>query len=189
MKRNINHRAIVDLAAMPVAQIVLGLILLLNPDGVVSVICKILGWLMVAAALYFAFSMVKTARNRDAGTVILALGFGGCGAFLIKNPLILAVGTGKIIGILLAIRGVSGLIQAGKDRENGGSYILSYLGGAVSTILGIWLVLSPMAPSRLILGIVGLVLIIGAVAKLFGMKKEVAAIMEPQNPNIIDADE
>lgn len=189
MKRNINHRAIADLAAMPVAQIVLGLILLLNPDGVVSVICKILGWLMVAAALYFAFSMVKTARNRDAGTVILALGFGGCGAFLIKNPLILAVGTGKIIGILLAIRGVSGLIQAGKDRENGGSYILSYLGGAVSTILGIWLVLSPMAPSRLIFGLIGIALIVVAAVKLLGLKQDFAALVEPRDPNIIDADE
>lgn len=189
MKKDINYRAIVELAAMPAAQIVLGLILLLNPDGVISVICQILGWMMVAVALYFACSMVKNPKNRDGGTVLLALGFGGCGAFLIKNPLILAVGTGKIIGILLAIRGVSGLMRAGKTREEGGSYIVTYLFGALTTILGIWLVLAPMAPSRLIFSIIGIGLILAAVFKLLSMKNRFRALMEPCNPNIIDADE
>lgn len=189
MKRNINHRAMVELAAMPAAQIVLGLILLLNPDGVVSVVCRILGWMMVAVALYFAFSVVKDSKNRDGGTVLLALGFGGCGAFLIKNPLVLAIGAGKIIGLLLGIRGVSGLIQAGKAREEGNSYLLDYLTGGATLILGIWLVLSPMAPSRLIFGLIGFALIAVAAVKLLSRKKDFAALMEPQDPNIIDADE
>lgn len=189
MKQNVNFRAIVRLAGMPALQLVLGLFLLLHPDGVVSLVFRILGWVMAAAALVLAFSMAEKSGNRSVGRILLALVLGGCGAFLIKNPLVLAVGTGKVIGILLLIRGVEELLLAGKTRQAGGSYILKYVFGGLTALAGIWLVLSPMAPSRLIFGLIGVGLIVAAVANLLSGKKDFEALAEPRNPNIIDADE
>ena len=189
MKKNINIRPLVELAAMPAAQTVLGLILLLNPDGAISAVCRILGWMMVAVGLFFVGVFITDKKNRDFGTVLMVLGFGGCGAFLIKNPLVLAVGTGKIIGIVLSIWGAVSLIRAGRARENGGSYILRYFFGGVTMIGGIWMLISPMTPSRLIFALVGLWLIAAAVAKLFSLRSDLKALANPEKPKIIDADE
>lgn len=189
MKKDMNIRPLVELAAMPVAQIVLGLILLINPDGAISVVCRILGWMMVAVGLFFVGIFVTDKKNRDFGTILMVLGFGGCGAFLVKNPLVLAVGTGKIIGILLGIWGVSSLVRASRVRESGGSYILRYVFGCVTMVAGIWLLIAPMTPSRLIFALVGLWLIGAAAAKLFSLRSDLKALANPEKPKIIDADE
>ena len=184
MKKS-NWAGFLSLAALPVLQLVLGAVLLLNPDGAIAAIFRILGWLLVAAALFIAFALAAD-RSRGSGGVIAAVVCGIGGVLLLRDPLILAAGTGKVLGLVLILRAAAGLFQGGKVS---GRPLRHALGELPELILGIFLLLSPMAPSRLILGIVGLVLIIGAAAKLFGMKKELAAIMELKNPNIIDADE
>lgn len=189
MKKDMNFRPLVELSAMPVAQIVLGLILLVNPDGAISAVCRILGWMMVAVGVFFVGVFITDKKNRDFGTVLMVLGFGGCGAFLVKNPLVLAVSTGKIIGIVLGIWGAVSLIRAGKARENGGSYILRYLFGCVTMVAGIWLLIAPMTPSRLIFAVIGLWLIVAAAAKLFSVRADLKALADPEKPKIIDADE
>lgn len=189
MKKEMNFRPLVELAAMPVAQILLGLILLVNPDGAISTVCRILGWMMVAVGLFFVGIFITDKKNRDFGTVLMVLGFGGCGAFLVKNPLVLAVGTGKIIGIVLGIWGAVSLVRASRIREDGGSYILRYLFGCVTMVVGIWLLIAPMTPSRLIFALVGLWLIGAAVGKLFSLREKLKELANPEKPRIIDADE
>ena len=76
MKKEMNFRPLVELAAMPVAQIVLGLILLVNPDGAISAVCRILGWMMVAVGLFFVGIYITDKKNRDFGTILMVLGFG-----------------------------------------------------------------------------------------------------------------
>ena len=46
-----------------------------------------------------------------------------------------------------------------------------------------------MAPSRLIFSLIGLALIVVAIVKLLSRRREFAALTEPGDPNIIDADE
>lgn len=188
MKKDINYRGILELAAMPALQLILGLMMLLNPDGAVAVIFRILGWVLVAVAVALAIAM---AGDRQAGTgqVVLALICGIGGAFLVKNPLILAAGTGKIIGLLLILRGGGDLLRVRKSRAAGGSYRVDGLTDILVLAVGIWLLLWPMAPSRLILSVIGFGLVVAAVVKFFSVKKELTALAEPRNPNIIDADE
>ena len=95
-------------------------------------------------------------------------------------------GTGKVLGIVLILRGLAGLFQESRCAARQAGRILPEL---PALILGIFLLLSPMSPSRLILGIVGVVLILGAVGKIFSVKGDLLGIREPEDPNIIDADE
>lgn len=183
--KKINWGGFLSLAALPLLQLALGVVLLLDPDAVMAGIFRILGWLLVAAALFLALSLA-TDRVRVTGRVIGAAVCGIGGVLLLRNPLILAAGTGKVLGVLLILRAVAGFVQGGKVS---GQPVRHALGELPELILGIFLLLSPMTPTRLIFGIIGAVLIVGAVLKLLGMKKELAALTEPEKPKIIDADE
>ena len=183
--KKINWGGFLSLAALPLLQLVLGIVLLFNPDAVMAGIFRVLGWLLVAAALFLAFSLAAD-RVCAPGRVIGALVCGIGGVLLLRNPLILAAGTGKVLGVLLVLRAVAGFVQGGKVS---GRPVRHALGELPELILGIFLLLSPMTPTRLIFGIIGAVLIVGAVLKLLGMKKELAALTEPEKPKIIDADE
>lgn len=183
--KNTNWKAFLSLAVLPLLQLLLGAMLLLNPDGTLAAVFRIIGWLLVAAALICVFA-VAADRSHTTGGVIGALVCGIGGVLLLRNPLILAAGTGKVLGVLLILRAVAGFVQGGKVS---GRPVRHALGELPELILGIFLLLSPMAPTRLIFGIIGAVLIVGAVLKLLGMKKELAALTEPEKPKIIDADE
>ena len=184
MKKN-NWGSFLSLAALPLLQLLLGAVLLLNPDGALAVIFRIIGWLLVAVALVLAISLAMD-RVRSPGRVIGAVICGICGALLLRNPLILAASTGKILGLLLILRALAGMVQGGKFSGTPGRHALGEL---PELIIGAFLLLSPMTPTRLIFGVVGVVLIIGAVAKLLGIRKEVGGKAELKDPKIIDADE
>lgn len=184
MKEN-NWGSFLSLAALPLVQLLLGAVLLLNPDGALAAIFRIIGWLLVAVALVLAISLAMD-RVRSPGRVIGALVCGIGGALLLRNPLILAASTGKILGLLLIIRALAGMVQGGKFS---GTPVRHALGELPELIIGAFLLLSPMTPTRLIFGVVGVILIIGAVAKLLGIRKEVWGNKELKNPKIIDADE
>ena len=182
MKEN-NWGSFLSLAALPLVQLLLGAVLLLNPDGALAAIFRIIGWLLVAAALICAFA-VAADRSHTTGGVIGAVICGIGGVLLLRNPLILAASTGKILGLLLIIRALAGMVQGGKVSGTPGRHALGEL---PELIIGAFLLLSPMTPTRLIFGVVGAVLIIGAVAKLLGIRKEVGGKRELKNPKIIDA--
>ena len=184
MKKN-NWGSFLSLAALPLLQLLLGAVLLLNPDGALAAIFRIIGWLLVAVALVLAISLAMD-RVRSPGRVIGAVICGIGGALLLRNPLILAASTGKILGLLLIIRALAGMVQGGKFSGTPGRHALGEL---PELIIGAFLLLSPMTPTRLIFGIIGVVLIVGAVLKLLGMKQELVALTGPENPKIIDADE
>ena len=90
--KNVNWKAFLSLAALPLVQLLLGAVLLLNPDGALAAIFRIIGWLLVAAALICAFA-VAADRSHTTGGVIGAVICGIGGALLLRNPLILAAST------------------------------------------------------------------------------------------------
>lgn len=185
MNRKTDWAGILKVASLPLFQLLLGAMLLFNPDGAIAVIFRIIGWLLVLVALMLAFSLAAD-RQQPVGRVLGALGCGFAGAMLIRNPLFLAAGTGKILGALLLLRVAAGLLRGGKLAANPVKAVLAEL---PELILGALLLFSPMAPSRLILGVIGAGLILAAVFKLFSMKRELMVLAEPRDPKIIDADE
>ena len=182
--KKINWTNFLSLAALPLLQLLLGAVLIFNPDGALAALFRILGWLLVAVAAVMLLSMGSD-RNWKLGKTVSAVICGIGGMILVRDPLILATGTGKILGLILIIRALAGMVQGGRSSGRPGRHAL---GEVPELILGAFLLLSPMAPTRLIFGIIGVVLVVGAVIKLIALNRD-PGVSQSKDPKIIDADE
>lgn len=175
-----KKRDILDLIyqlASPVALILLGGILLLSPDTASALISRLLGWVLTLVGIGVGISAVLDRRGAI-GKGITALGFVCVGGWLTANPLLLAAGIGRILGILLALRGLRDLSL---DRSRGYGSPLSL----ITTIAGVILVLLPMTTSRLVFGLCGAVILGIGIAQLIQRLRRNR--LDKGDSNIIDA--
>lgn len=164
--------------ASPVALIVLGAVLLLFPDSASVLVAKVLGWGMLIVGIVFAVSAIASPGG-TAGKVLCAVVCLAVGGWLVNNPLILAKGVGRFVGILLAIRGVQDIFQS----VSGQGKLLA----VITAALGAVLILLPMTTSRVVFSICGLVVLLIGVAMLVDRIRS-RRLMEPgDDPKIIDA--
>ena len=172
--KKINWTNFLSLAALPLLQLLLGAVLIFNPDGALAMLFRIFGWLLAAVAAVLLLSMGSDRSWRPGKTVVV-----------VRDPLILAASTGKFLGLLLIIRALAGMVQGGRTSGRPARHAL---GEVPELILGAFLLLSPMSPTRLIFGIIGAVLAVGAVIKLIALSRDPATCLQ-KDPKIIDADE
>lgn len=177
MKKHDIQRLIYQLAS-PVGLILLGLVLTFSPDTASALIAKVLGWCIFLVGIGFGVAAVVT-RTGTAGKVIGAAVCIGLGGFLLKNPLVLAAGIGRLLGILVAIRGVREIVLS---NRNGHGRILAI----VTTLVGVVLAVLPMTTSRLVFSVCGVVVLLIGVVMLVDRLKE-RRYLEDGDPNIIDA--
>ena len=143
----------------PVALMVLGLVLLFNPDSASVLISKLLGWVLIAFGIGYGISAIASESGR-AGKAITAVALAAVGGWLTNNPLALAAWIGRIVGILLVIDGIQDISQARKLGER-------FLLPLIATVVGAVLILLPMTTTRLVFSLCGgVVLIIGTVMLL-----------------------
>ena len=162
----------------PVALILLGGMLLFNPDSASALISKLLGWLLILTAIGFGIAAVASEHGRI-GKGIAAVLLAVVGGWLTKNPLALAAWVGRIVGLLLVVDGVQDIIRL---RSEGQRFLLPL----IATVVGVVLVVLPMTTTRLVFSLCGgAVLVIGVVMlldRIRGVKR-----LNGRDDNIIDA--
>lgn len=140
----------------PVALMVLGLVLLFNPDSASALIAKLLGWVLIAFGIGFGIAALTGEEGRT-GKAIAAVALAVVGGWLTNNPLALAAWIGRFVGVLLVLDGVQDIAQA---RKQGERFVLPL----IVTVVGAVLILLPMTTTRLVFSLCGaVVLIIGIV--------------------------
>ena len=175
MKKNEILSLLYQLAS-PVALIVLGVILLLNPDSASVLIAKLLGWGIFLTGIGFGISGI-VGRNGTAGKILAAIFCLGIGGGLLKSPLLLAANIGRFIGILLLLRGGRDFFRS--SRREGKAL------SAVLAVLGIVLIVLPMTTSRVVFSLCGLVVLIVGIVMLIGRLRGRRCL--DKGDNIIDA--
>lgn len=178
MKKN-DILSWLKLIATPVLLIVLGLILLIHPDSASVLAAQILGWVLLAAAVGFGVSAIA-GHFGTVGKVLSAIGCFAVGLWLLRNPLMLAAGLGRLVGILLAVRGVRDLLDAAQ-------WHLGMLSAVTTLLLGIVLIALPMTTSRVVISLCGLLVVAVGLAILADRVRNRRRLQEPDDPNIIDA--
>ena len=101
------------------------------------------------------------------------------GVWLLKNPLLLAAGIGRLVGILLLIRGIQDLLSSNYGRGK----VLSL----ITALLGLVLILLPMTTSRVVFSLCGLVVLVVGITMLIDRLRLRRLMGGDDDPNIIDA--
>ena len=154
--------SLLRLLIAPVLVILLGLVLIVNPDSASALISKVLGWVIIAVAVNGISAIFN--ENGRISKSICAVVLAVVGGWLVKNPLALAAWIGRIIGILLAIDGLQDIFEL---RRQGKSFLFSLIIAAV----GVVLVLMPMTTSRIVFFLCGVVVLLIGVAMLIDRLK------------------
>lgn len=161
----------------PAVTTLLGLILLFRPDSLTTMLATIVGfvvsvigaWLLIS---FFFGNQPKDGLRLAAGIIVMVLGFS-----IVRTPLSLISQLGRFIGILL-------VLQAARELTSGIA-MRSKAMSAVTGIVGLVLMLVPMAPYRLLISGCGVVV------TLVGIGMALDAWKSGKNsggdPNIIDA--
>ena len=147
----------------PVALILLGAMLLFNPDSASAFVSKLLGWGLIACAVGFGIAAVASPKGRT-GKTIAAVALAVVGGWLTNNPLALAAWVGRFVGILLVVDGIQDIVHMRAQNQR-------FLLPLVATLVGAVLILLPMTTTRLVFSLCGaVVLIIGIVMLLDRLK-------------------
>jgi len=178
MKKN-DILSAIQLLLAPVLVILLGLLLLINPDSASVLISRLLGGLLTLVGIGFGIAALVNDRGR-VGKLIGALALFACGGILSANPLLLAAFAGRVVGLLLFIDGFGDMINAHRRGIRG-------LMPLIVTILGGILILMPMTASRLVFALCGLVVTIIGVLMLLDRFRNRRLPSGDNDPNIIDA--
>jgi len=156
---------------MPATMILLGLILLLVPDSASVIIAYLIGGILTLGGIVFAIGALL---DRSVSKGFWALVCLGLGSMLAGNPLLLARNLGRFLGILLAVEG--------GDCLRKGNRIF----GIVILVAAVALILSPMALSRLVFSLCGLVVLFIGIGMLADRIKN-RKYLPKGDDNIIDA--
>lgn len=164
--------------ASPLALMLLGLTLIFSPDTASALLSRILGWVAILAGVGIGIAAIFS-KNGQVAKGILAVGCVSIGGFLMRNPLVLAAGLGRILGVLLILRGGRDVIQS---RRRGHGQLLAI----AVTVIGVVLTVLPMTTSRLVFSGIGAVVLLIGVAMLLDRLKD-RKYLDDHDPNIIDA--
>lgn len=182
MKKN-DVTKLIEWFGMPLLMMGLGLVLMFNPDSASALLSRIVGWVLVACAAISALLALTSPIRPQGSRYLLAGCLAVVGFLLISRPMSLAVVLGWVAGLMLLLRFVPQCLNARKAGVN-----LPVLPVALS-VLGVLLMILPLTASRVIFNVGGLVLFAAGVALLLDALRGRKSLEEPDDPNIIDADE
>lgn len=165
--------------ASPVLLMALGLILIIHPDTASVLVARVLGWGVLLVGIGFGVAAIFDRRGAI-GKGVASVGCVTIGGFLMRNPLVLAAGIGRILGIMLILRGGRDVMLS---NRSGHGRILAI----VTTVVGVVLAVLPMTTSRLVFSGCGVVVLLIGGAMLLDRLKHRRYLDEGSDPNIIDA--
>lgn len=171
--------SLLNLVLVPCLLILLGLVLVVNPDAASALLAGVVGYILIAGAIIGGIAAIVSTRGKI-GKGLFAVALAVIGGWLVRNPLILAAWIGRFVGVLILINSLPDLSYAHKQGR-------SILFHGISALTGIVLILLPMTTSRLVFSLCGVaVLIIGALM-LFDRIRGRRWLTAGEDPNIIDA--
>ena len=167
------------LLSAPVFLILLGLLLMVDPYVVSAMIAGIVGYILIIGGVIGAVATMFASRGK-LGKALFSVALAALGIWLVQNPLVLAAGFWRFVGILVLINSLPDLVYA---RKQGRSILLQ----GFSVLAGVVLILLPVTISRLAFTLCGVVVLVIGVLMAIDRIRGRRWLAAGEDPNIIDA--
>ena len=171
--------SLIQLLLVPVLLILLGLILVVNPDTASALISKLIGYVLTLTAIGTGLAAIL-GRTKKVMKGICAVVLAMVGGWLMAHPLWLTAWISRFLGMLIMINSGMDLIYAIKCKRN-------VVFHAAATAIGAVLILMPMSASRLVFTLCGVAVLVIGVMMLLDRIRGRRWLTEGDDPNIIDA--
>lgn len=170
--------------------VLVGIVLLVNPDFGSIAVARILGWVLVAVAAICLLAGVLTWPVMGFSTLAGSIAGLMLGVYVLNNPLALASLLGWILGIFLVIQGLGSIGEALRLCHHGNAWRFSMVISIVTLGLGVVLIFAPLTTSRLVMIVAGVVMIACGAGNLITHVRAARCIDKGEKQgNIIDAEE
>lgn len=163
--------------AMPAVMVLLGAILLLNPDSAAVMIASVIAWILLGCSAFYGVSLLLGGKKHRTSQIITCAVCLILGTALLANPLLLAANLGRFLGLILAVEGFQNLLKHSVSKAMA---ILTLAGAAV-------LLMAPMTASRLVFSLCGLILLVIGAAQIWERLRRRQLKKGNDDSNIIDA--
>ena len=176
-----KNNKLFDLISMllgPVLLMVLGIILIVDPDSASALVAKVIAWALILTGTGLALKNLVSERRK--GQIVAAAISLVVGLWMLANPLILARSLGRILGLVI-------FLQAADFREWKNGIKVSGV-SLVTAILGLILVLVPMTASRILFVIIGIVCLVIGVTEIVNRLHIRKKLDRDDGPDIIDVE-
>lgn len=157
---------------------ILGLVLIFRPSSLTTSIAWAVGFLIALVGAWKLFSFLHDSRKDFLGlliaVVLLVLGFS-----ILNKPVNLEKQVGRVIGIVLLLQGIRGYVNPYATHEK--------LTAILSCAAGAFLILVPLALSRLAVVICGILVLLIGVGMVMDLLLGNRGSQDSGGPDIIDA--
>ena len=182
--RNLDWKALLRQEGGSLLMILCGVILVLKPDTASALLSAVAGWALIAVGVA---ALIGGFTGSSGGSVVTGAVLLLSGAWLHRNPLMIASVLGFVVGFLVLRQGLRAMKDAQRSKRSGGLWIPGGVLAVIEALIGVRLMLSPLSISRLVLTVAGLALIVCGACNLVARYKSTRYIPKPNG--IIDADE
>lgn len=162
----------------PVLTCVLGLYLIFRPGSLTTSIAWVIGFLIALVGAGKLVSFIRDSRKDFLGLciaiVLLVLGFS-----ILNKPVNLEKQVGRVIGIVLLLQGIRGYVNPYAAHEK--------VTAILSCAAGVFLILIPLALSRLAVVVCGIVVLLIGVGMVIDLLLGDRDGHDSGDPDIIDA--
>lgn len=184
----LDYQKIFRFEAGSIFLILFGAVLLLNPDLGSAAVAAVLGWVLIGGGVvglligFLSWPGLGIGELMGSGLLLAS------GIYLLNRPLMLAKLLGVLLGILLLAQGIGDVRDGLRVRQYGGAFRFHLITGVAMTALGAYLILSPLATSRFVWTVAGLVMVACGITNLVSHRKADKFITQAKE-TIIDAEE
>lgn len=146
--KNQKWLSLVQMLLAPGLLVVLGLILIVAPDSASALVQKVVAWALILFGTGMGLKNLLHTDSRSVGEIVAAAVSLVIGLWLVsKDPLFLAAGIGRLIGIVILLQSI--------DLRDHGTHM--HIGSLITAVIGFVLIVVPMTLSKVVfigLGIV-----------------------------------
>ncbi|MBQ4288357.1 MAG: DUF308 domain-containing protein [Clostridia bacterium] len=164
--KNLLKRTTRSITVWAVCTILLGLIMAFWPESSTRIICIVLGWAMLLGGIAWTFYHFSSANSTNSGFILgvvaIALGF-----WIVIHPTVVVQFIAVIFGIILLVNGFM-LLQDSLELKQGNfaPWLMFLILGLVCSVLGIFVIWSPIVSSKVMTIIAGISLVIDGVSNI-----------------------